>query len=494
MMTLKHSSPAVTPVRPAAPVPAVRAGQGAAASAPPRRPGLVLLAQAVVLEAGDFESAVAALGELLARELELDGIAVALRRGARLQAPEATGALAGSARAYGGHGLLAALHEALDQDTAVSLPPLADGPLAPVCAAHRHWLGRDGGSAASLPFHACGAGRGAAESAPAGVLCALRASGRGPLTNETLAALQEVLGFVGPLLALRHAARPRAPVKLARWWQRVAPPWARQPARAAAVLAAALALLLLAPLPAHVQAPARVEAQLQRTLVAPGAGFLRQAHARAGDRVRAGQLLVEMADEDLQLERQRLGGLLEQAQASLAEANGRADRAQFVIEAARVEEVRAQLDLVEGRIARARITAPFDAVVVRGDLDQQLGAPLAEGAELLTLAPAGEWRVVAEVDERHVARVAAGQRGELRLSALPWDTLPVQIEAVSPMARPGQAGNVFEVQARLLEQPADLRPGYGGRLRIRTGERPWLARPLEATARAVGQTWWRLWG
>lgn len=483
----------------ARPAPPASAGPGGAVppTAPPPgaapRAGLVLRAQAVVLEAPGFEAAVRALGGVLMRELELDGIAVAMRRGARLHAPVAIGSLAAVASAYGAPRLLAALHEALDQATSVVFPPLPSARLEPVCVAHRQWLGAGAGSAASLPLRGVGAD-GVEPGDPVGVLSVLRASGRPPIDGQTLAALGEVAAFVGPVLELRHAARPQGLRRLAARWRRVAPAGALAPGRAAAVLAVLLVAALLVPLPAHVHAPARLEAETQRTLVAPGAGFLKMAHARAGDRVRAGQLLVEMADEDLLLERQRLLGVLEQAEASLAEANGRADRTQFVIEAARTEEARAQLELVDGQIARARIVAPFDATVVRGDLSQQLGAPLAEGAELLTLAPAGGWRIVAEVDERDVGRVTVGQAGELRLSALPWDTLPVRIERVSPMARPGDAGNVFEVEARLLQRPTDLRPGYAGRLRIRTGERPWLAGPLEAAAWHARGTWWRLWG
>jgi multidrug resistance efflux pump len=52
----------------------------------------------------------------------------------------------------------------------------------------------------------------------------------------------------------------------------------------------------------------------------------------------------------------------------------RADRAQLVISQAKADEARAQLALVDEQLGRIRIEAPFDGVVIRGDLSQSLGA------------------------------------------------------------------------------------------------------------------------
>ena len=55
----------------------------------------------------------------------------------------------------------------------------------------------------------------------------------------------------------------------------------------------------------RVSAPARLEGAVQRVMVAPGDGYLKQAYVRPGDRVKAGQLLAELADEDLKLEQRK---------------------------------------------------------------------------------------------------------------------------------------------------------------------------------------------
>ena len=266
---------------------------------------------------------------------------------------------------------------------------------------------------------------------------------------------------------------------------------ARRIGIAAAVLLAVLALL---PLQWQIGGRARLEGEVQRLLVAPADGFLRQVHARPGDTVKAGQVLVELADQDLQLEQQRWQSTLAQHENAYATANAHADRAQQVIHQSRAAEAEAQLALVQMKLERGRIEAPFDGLVVQGDLSQSLGAPLAQGAELLTLAPQGRFRVIVEVDERDIAQVAVDQQGSLALSALPWDTLPIRVARITPVATPLEGRNVFEVEAALLAPGAQLRPGLQGSAHIVVGRRPWLFGASHRVVDGARRLWWEWWG
>jgi multidrug efflux pump subunit AcrA (membrane-fusion protein) len=163
----------------------------------------------------------------------------------------------------------------------------------------------------------------------------------------------------------------------------------------------------------------------------------------------------------------------------LASAQARADRAALSQHQAKADEAQAQLALVEHKLSRARLVAPFDAIVVQGDLQPQLGAPVRLGVELMTLAPQQGLRVVVEVDERDAARIAPGHTGRLALSALPWDSLPLEVTRISPLAKAVEGRNVFEVEARLLPSASGsaaqmaaasgLRPGLLGQARIEVG-------------------------
>jgi multidrug resistance efflux pump len=214
-------------------------------------------------------------------------------------------------------------------------------------------------------------------------------------------------------------------------------------------------------------------------------------HARPGERVRAGQPLVDLADRELQLERQRWQSQLAQQLEGLAAAQARADRPALAQHQARADEAQAQLELAEQKLVRSRLVAPFDAVVVQGDLMQQLGAPVRQGAELMTLAPDGSYRVIVEVDEYDIARVQPGQGGSLALSALPWQTEPLQVRRVSPVARAVEGRNVFEVEAALAAAPAGLRPGLLGQARVEVGRAPLAWQGFSRAAAALRQGWWR---
>ncbi|HNB47064.1 MAG TPA: HlyD family efflux transporter periplasmic adaptor subunit, partial [Burkholderiaceae bacterium] len=262
-------------------------------------------------------------------------------------------------------------------------------------------------------------------------------------------------------------------------------------------LAAGVALLLLAgatliPLPHRVGAPAHVEGAVQRVVAAPFDGFLLRSAVRPGDRVKAGDVVAELADQDLKLEARKWEGALAQHENGVAAALARDDRAQFVVSRGKADEARAQLELVRQQLARTRLVAPIDGVVIQGDLSQSLGAPVQRGDALLTLAPPGQHRLVIEVDERDIAAVKPGQTGWLALASLPTDALPLRVERVTPVALPRDGRNSFEVEAVLTEGAAALRPGLQGVAKIVVGERAlaWLAtHRLVDGLRLAGWTW-----
>ena len=132
---------------------------------------------------------------------------------------------------------------------------------------------------------------------------------------------------------------------------------------------------------------------------------------------------------------------------------------------------RAQLALVEERLARASLAAPFDGIVVVGDLSQMLGSPVEQGKVLFEVAPLDAYRVILNVDERDIAEVAVGQRGELALSGMPYERLPFTVRNVTPISTPQDGGNVFRVEAQLEASSVRLRPGMEGVGKVHVGER-----------------------
>ena len=94
-----------------------------------------------------------------------------------------------------------------------------------------------------------------------------------------------------------------------------------------------------------------------------------------------------------------------------------------------------------------------------------------QGKLLFEVAPSEGFRVVLQVDDRDIARVAVGQRGALVLSSLPDQTLPFTVRSVTPVATQHDGRNVFRVEAQIDEgRAARLRPGMEGVGKVTVGE------------------------
>jgi multidrug resistance efflux pump len=216
---------------------------------------------------------------------------------------------------------------------------------------------------------------------------------------------------------------------------------------------------------------------VQRAVVAPVDGYLEQVNVRPGDAVRAGQVLAQLATDELRTERLKRESELAQYENVAKAALARADRTQLVVNQAKAAEAQAQLTLIDDRLDRSRLRAPFDGVVIKGDLLQQVGAPVQRGEVLLTLAPDQRYRLIVEVDEREVAFVRPGLPGTLALAALPNERLDFTVLRVLPVAVAAEGRNFFEVEAQLVATGAPLRPGLRGVAKIAVGERSpvWIA-------------------
>jgi len=239
-----------------------------------------------------------------------------------------------------------------------------------------------------------------------------------------------------------------------------------------ALLALGLVLFLsLATGTYRVTAKTVIEGSVQRAEVAPFDGYVAQSYVRAGDVVKKGEVLCRLDDRQLRLERTQLASQREQLLRKHRKALADQDRVAMAVIAAQISEVEAQLELIEDKLARATLVAPFDGVVVSGDLSQLLGAPVEKGKVLFQIAPLHAYRVILEVDERDIAQIRDGERGELALSSMPYHPLRFAVQQITPVATAKDGRNYFRVDARLDDPSLSLRPGMEGVGKIAAGRR-----------------------
>ncbi|MEZ5661849.1 MAG: efflux RND transporter periplasmic adaptor subunit [Burkholderiaceae bacterium] len=305
----------------------------------------------------------------------------------------------------------------------------------------------------------------------------------GSLLGPTLDARRRLATPIAGRLASTLATRPR---EILRQSSR-----ARQIAYATAALA--LAGIAFLPLPYHVTADARIEGASQQVLAAPVAGYIGTVYARPGDHVLAGQPVVELDDRELRLETRRWAAELAQIEKRYGDALAREDQTEIAVQQARINQARAQISIIDKQLTRIRLVAPYDGLVISGDLAQSLGAPVRRGETLVTIAPVGEYRIMVQVDERHIDRIAQGQKARVLLPALPGEQVDVELQKMIPVAEVKNGRNVFEVQAKLSAPVSGMRPGLSGVARIDAGNQPLLASLTEDLRDWVRMKWWQ-WG
>jgi multidrug resistance efflux pump len=213
---------------------------------------------------------------------------------------------------------------------------------------------------------------------------------------------------------------------------------------------------------------------LAAAVVAPIDGFIAESRARAGDSVRAGQVLGLLDDTELALEQRKWEGRRAQLARSYRAALASGERSEVSILRAQLDQADAEIGLLTEQIARTRLVAPFDGIVARGDLSRSLGSPVERGEVLFEVAPLDAYRIVVEVDERDIAAVEPAQQGRLTLTALPEAVLGFTVSRVTPIATSAEGGNHFPVEANLGSASVALRPGMEGVAKIEIERRSLL--------------------
>jgi hypothetical protein len=311
---------------------------------------------------------------------------------------------------------------------------------------------------------------------PIGALCIERAPER-PLGADEIESVRLACELVTPRLHELFerdrwiGARASASVRRsAGAWLGPTHTWAKLLAIAGFAL---LAFLTLARGTDRVSAPFALQTIERRVAPAPFDGFLESRTAQIGDVVRAGDTLATLDSSALLLERA-------EAAASLGGFTGEADRARgagktadALIAEARAREMQAAVDLLGWRIDRAIIRAPIDGVVVQGDLDAIIGAPVRAGDTLFVVAPIGALRAELAVDASRIADVRVGATGELATTADPSARVAFTVTRIDPIAVEGEqrGGGGFRVIAEIEGTPGWLRPGMEGVAKIDAGER-----------------------
>lgn len=296
-----------------------------------------------------------------------------------------------------------------------------------------------------------------------------------PFTEDELIICQRLVQFIGPALELKQLDERSVWSKGAEdILRRVSTVFGKAYLKLKIVLAVIMVLMIAAAVfdgDYKITAPASVESSIRQVLVAPQNGYVKESLVQAGDLVKKDQLMALLDDRNLQLELRKWQSERNKIEKVYQEALAKHDRIELGIQSAQLQQVNAELLLVKEKIAHTQLRAPFDGVVINGDLTQSLGAPVEIGQTLFEVAPLDSYQVVLEVDDHNMAGLKAGITGKLIIAALPNDSFSVSINQVIPIAISKGSRNFFRVEASLAEHQSQLLPGMRGVAKLEMGER-----------------------
>ena len=291
-------------------------------------------------------------------------------------------------------------------------------------------------------------------------------------------------------------------------------------------------------LESFVSASGKIQATRQVNISANQMGRVTRLAVKEGQRVKAGQFLLEIDPESLegQLQRgeasviaaqfalERSRTTLEQSRANLdlsrqnlkrqqelwkeglttrqelersesevkvREADFKANEQEILTSEQRIKQEEASLATTKYSLTQVVSTSPIDGVVVRRNIEEGetavVGTMNNAGSQLLTIADMSELKAEVEVDETDIPTVALGQQARVTIDAVPNRTFRGHVTEIgnSPIqgasASSGRQATNFKVVILLDEAVPDVRPGFTCSAEIVTATRKAvLSVPIQA--------------
>lgn len=215
---------------------------------------------------------------------------------------------------------------------------------------------------------------------------------------------------------------------------------------------------------------------------------------KEGDKVKEGQLLVELDRTRYEAALERGKSDLKSAKANLKKAKSELKRAQDLfskdlLSQAELEGIEANYELAESNVEQAeanikqskddlsktRLTSPMDGTVTK--LNKEEGE-IALGSQfqadvIMTVADLSRMEMVAEIDENDVVLVSLGDSAEIEVDALPDQLFQGIVTEIAHTATTRGLGTQeevtnFDVTISIIDNVEQLRPGMSATVDIKT--------------------------
>src|ERR1043166_123989 len=223
-----------------------------------------------------------------------------------------------------------------------------------------------------------------------------------------------------------------------------------------------------------------------------------------GDVVKSGQLLFALDDQDLRTERASKLTDIEGAKLRLEKSRRDFDRSkqlfenklisqelfedtrtEFELAKNALEKTQRDLAIVEDKLTKTKIVAPFDCTVLTRPVS--VGQAVSgssgvnSGTEVLTIADLGELIINAHINQADVTRLSVNQQVQIEVEAVAGLKLIGRLDRIAPQATIRNGIKGFATRIILKSPGSEVRPGMTAHLSIPLiSADNFLAVPLEA--------------
>ncbi len=224
---------------------------------------------------------------------------------------------------------------------------------------------------------------------------------------------------------------------------------------------------------AFLSASGKIEAKNNADLSTRMMGFVNGIHVKVGDKVKKGQLLLNIKNTDLQAKRAQIEASITAATAAFNNAKKDYDRfkilfaensaspkemddvtTHFDMAKAQLEAANQMKNEINAQFSYANITAPFDGVITNKYIN--LGDLANPGVPLLSMESPGNFQIIAMVPENEISKIQSGSNVAVLIKSLDV-TIPGKVVEVSSSSK--NTGGQYLVKALLDKTDAHILSG-----------------------------------
>jgi len=285
-------------------------------------------------------------------------------------------------------------------------------------------------------------------------------------------------------------------------------------------LTLAFGALYVIPMPVNVQTACAINAANIIRITAASPGFVKQVPAHDGMRVKTGETLANLSNPELEKSLEHLKLQLESVLMRETHALAKQMNAQIPALRALAAQYNVAITKYSADIDALVVRSPVDGLVIGRNLQLKRGTLLRQGDLLCEILPDGPLEVVVALTESQAGLVAKAQSVTFRLLSAPsvtWTGEVLDIASSPSVELPHQSlgqhaggtvpsvtspsgmvgsdtsptalpsSQVYRARIAVDNSRGDLRPGFGGRLKIHCGTKPlgsWLAQGLRNMIRS----------